>query len=214
MFFRAGKLAFLDELTGSEYKELAPDIAKKVRSWLLKKRWRRHTIAVVATLRLTRFLQSLRLLRHTASTPAHSPLFLEKPQATCRIMTGARGRHYTCRRRLFAASFFMLLMANRPKLSLKRAREIRQRNAACLLQKYGRMMLACLQMNKELRAIGTMQRLLRGYCVRAQNGGALTPFELLWGWQFDIRLLCKQDGSRRSEFGARRRRRHVGRRVP
>ena len=32
VFFRAGKLAFLDELTGSEYKELAPDIANKVRT--------------------------------------------------------------------------------------------------------------------------------------------------------------------------------------
>ena len=31
VFFRAGKLAFLDDLTGSDYKELAPDIANKVR---------------------------------------------------------------------------------------------------------------------------------------------------------------------------------------
>ena len=43
VFFRAGKLAFLDELTGSEYKELAPDIANKVRQrsptlWLIKNR--------------------------------------------------------------------------------------------------------------------------------------------------------------------------------
>jgi myosin-6 len=37
VFFRAGKLAFLDQLTGSEYKELAPDIANKVRVWLVKK---------------------------------------------------------------------------------------------------------------------------------------------------------------------------------
>ena len=58
VFFRAGKLAFLDALTGSEYKELAPDIANKVRVWLIKKRWRRHTIAVVAHLRLTRLLHA------------------------------------------------------------------------------------------------------------------------------------------------------------
>ena len=63
VFFRAGKLAFLDELTGSEYKELAPDIANKVRIWLIKKRWRRHTIAVVAFLRLKRTLADLRLVR-------------------------------------------------------------------------------------------------------------------------------------------------------
>ena len=44
IFFRAGKLAFLDELTGSEYKELAPDIANKVRIWLIKKR-RSHDAA-------------------------------------------------------------------------------------------------------------------------------------------------------------------------
>ncbi|KOO32866.1 myo6 protein [Chrysochromulina tobinii] len=90
VFFRAGKLAFLDQLTGSEYKELAPDIANKVRVWLVKKRWRRHTIAVVAFLRLKRTLEDLRLLR-----------------------------------KLFQTANFMMLMANRPKLSLKRAREIR-----------------------------------------------------------------------------------------
>ena len=43
VFFRAGKLAFLDELTGSEYKELAPDIANKVRIWLIKNR-RSHAV--------------------------------------------------------------------------------------------------------------------------------------------------------------------------
>ena len=103
VFFRAGKLAFLDELTGSEYKELAPDIANKVRIWLIKKRWRRHTIAVVAFLRLKRTLADLRLVR-----------------------------------KLYSAASFMVLMANRPMLSLKRAREIRRRNAATKLQSHAR----------------------------------------------------------------------------
>ena len=62
-FTHASQLAFLDSLTGSEYKELAPDIVNKVRIWLIKKRWRRHTIAVVAFLRLKRTLEDLRLLR-------------------------------------------------------------------------------------------------------------------------------------------------------
>merc|ERR1719262_1764868 len=95
VFFRAGKLAFLDELTGSEYKELAPDIANKVRVWLIKKRWRRHTIAVVAILRLKATLADLRL-----------------------------------RRQFVAVVRFLTLMANRPMLSVKRARQIRWRNAA------------------------------------------------------------------------------------
>lgn len=92
VFFRAGKLAFLDELTGSEYKELAPDIANKVRIWLIKKRWRRHTIAVVALLRLGKVLRALSL-----------------------------------RRKVMEACEFMVLMANRPMLSLKRARQLRAR---------------------------------------------------------------------------------------
>ena len=61
-------LAFLDQLTGSEYKELAPDIANKVRVWLIKKRWRRHTIAVVAFLRLQRTLDEQTEEERRAST--------------------------------------------------------------------------------------------------------------------------------------------------
>lgn len=102
VFFRAGKLAFLDTLTSSEYKELAPDIVNKVRIWLIKKRWRRHTIAIVAYLRIKRMLADLRLLRQ-----------------------------------LYMSIYFMVLMASRPKLSLKRARQIRQRNAAVKIQKHG-----------------------------------------------------------------------------
>ena len=57
VFFRAGKLAFLDELTGSEYKELAPDIANKVRIWLIKNR--RGHVAVTT--------------QHPTSLTAHTP---------------------------------------------------------------------------------------------------------------------------------------------
>ena len=74
VFFRAGKLAFLDELTGSEYKELDPDIANRVRVWLVKKRWRRHTIAVVAHLRLTKVLHALRVVRFWSRRRVISPL--------------------------------------------------------------------------------------------------------------------------------------------
>lgn len=101
VFFRAGKLAFIDSLTSSEYKELAPDIVNKVRIWLVKKRWRRYTIATVAFLRVKARLQELRLLRD-----------------------------------LYMAAYFMAFMT-RPKLSLKRARGIRRRNAAIKMQKNG-----------------------------------------------------------------------------
>ena len=138
IFFRAGKLAFLDELTGSEYKELAPDIANKVRVWLIKKRWRRHTIAVVAFLRLKRALNDLRLVRN-----------------------------------LYYAAFFLNLMANRPMLSLKRAREIRRRNAAVRLQQNARMAVQLNRMHKTKWAVFMAQRVVRGHIVRKQHGGKL-----------------------------------------
>lgn len=138
IFFRAGKLAFLDELTGSEYKELAPDIANKVRVWLIKKRWRRHTIAVVAFLRLKRALNDLRLVRN-----------------------------------LYNAAFFLNLMANRPMLSLKRAREIRRRNAAVRLQQNARMAVQLNRMHKTKWAVFMAQRVVRGHIVRKQHGGKL-----------------------------------------
>ena len=138
VFFRAGKLAFLDELTGSEYKELAPNIANKVRVWLIKKRWRRHTIAVVAFLRLKRTLHDLRLVRQ----------FVE-------------------------AARFMTLMANRPMLSLKRAREIRRRNAATRIQQNGRMMVEMSKLRKTGWACCLVQRFVRGHIARKTHGGAL-----------------------------------------
>ena len=138
VFFRAGKLAFLDELTGSEYKELAPNIANKVRIWLIKKRWRRHTIAVVAFLRLKRTLHDLRLVRQ----------FVE-------------------------AAKFMTLMANRPMLSLKRAREIRRRDAAKRIQQNGRMMVEMSRLHKTKWATFMAQRFVRGHIARKTHGGAL-----------------------------------------
>ena len=138
VFFRAGKLAFLDQLTGSEYKELAPDIANKVRIWLIKKRWRRHTIAVVAFLRLQRTLADLRLVR-----------------------------------KFVAAARFMTLMANRPMLSLKRAREIRMRNAAVLAQKAARQFILAARYYKIQWATRFVERLWRGHMARKRNGGRL-----------------------------------------
>ena len=138
VFFRAGKLAFLDQLTGSEYKELAPDIANKVRVWLVKKRWRRHTIAVVAFLRLKRTLEDLRLLR-----------------------------------KIFQTANFMMLMANRPKLSLKRAREIRARNAANVCQRFARGYLGQRRYHKSQWAIRFAQRFYRGHMARMRCGPAL-----------------------------------------
>ena len=52
VFFRAGRLAFLDELRGSEYQEIAKDIAEKVIRWLARKRLKRAITAVRASFRL------------------------------------------------------------------------------------------------------------------------------------------------------------------
>ena len=138
VFFRAGKLAFLDDLTGSDYKELAPDIANKVRRWLIKKRWRRHTIAVVAVGRMVRFLAELRLLR--------------------RLVTACR---------------FMLLMATAPKLSVRRAREIRRRNAAIRLQSRGRALVAMTRFHRFHWATYFVQRMARGHAARKTHGAPL-----------------------------------------
>jgi len=138
VFFRAGKLAFLDKLTGSEYKELAPDIANRVRVWLIKKRWRRHTIAVVCMLRLTRFLFALRL-----------------------------------KRRFYHAAYFAMLMANRPALSLRRARQLRRGHAAVHVQGFGRRLVEMQRLHRKLWALYLVQRVQRGRAVRLIHGGRL-----------------------------------------
>lgn len=138
VFFRAGKLAFLDALTGSEYKELAPDIANKVRVWLIKKRWRRHTIAVVAFLKLQRFLADLRLVRE-----------------------------------FLAAARFMTLMANRPMLSVKRARQIRIRNASIRMQARARALIFGARYHQLQWATRLVERTYRGHMARKRNGGRL-----------------------------------------
>ena len=143
VFFRAGKLAFLDALTGSEYKELAPDIANKVRVWLIKKRWRRHTIAVVAFLRLKRALDDLRLVA-----------------------------------RFVSAAHFMTLMANRDKLSLKRARQIRQRNGATAVQRLVRGFVASRRYHKAQWATQLAQRVYRGHMARKRAGPRITEIRM------------------------------------
>eukprot|EP00301_Raphidiophrys_heterophryoidea_P005017 c12143_g1_i1.p1 GENE.c12143_g1_i1~~c12143_g1_i1.p1 ORF type:complete len:1493 (+),score=327.31 c12143_g1_i1:156-4634(+) len=60
VFFRAGKLAFLDDLTGADYETIAPDIAEKVRKWLVKKRWKRASITTTSHVRITRRLEQMR----------------------------------------------------------------------------------------------------------------------------------------------------------
>ena len=109
-----------------------------MRVWLIKKRWRRHTIAVVAFLRLQRTLDDLRLVR-----------------------------------KFVAAAQFMTLMANRPKLSLKRAREIRRRNGAIRLQQHGRRLIEEARYHRTQWATRLVERLYRGHMARKRNGGRL-----------------------------------------
>ena len=96
-----------------------------MRIWLIKKRWRRHTIAVVAFLRLKRALNDLRLVRH-----------------------------------LFISFYFITLMMNRPMLSLKRAREIRRRNAATRLQQNGRMLVQVTRRHRTMWAVYLVERVV------------------------------------------------------
>ena len=155
VFFRAGKLAFLDALTGSEYKELAPDIANKVRVWLIKKRWRRHTIAVVAFLRLKATLADLRL-----------------------------------RRQFFAAVRFLTLMANKPLLSVKRARQIRWRNAALRIQAVAKGFVMSTRYHKVQWATRLLERTYRGHMARKRNGGRLAEIRANRKAEEDARRLA------------------------
>eukprot|EP00004_Rigifila_ramosa_P020691 TRINITY_DN5403_c0_g1_i2.p1 TRINITY_DN5403_c0_g1~~TRINITY_DN5403_c0_g1_i2.p1 ORF type:complete len:1321 (-),score=360.16 TRINITY_DN5403_c0_g1_i2:49-3759(-) len=68
IFFRAGKLAFLDDLRSSDYKELAPKIAEKVRKWLMKKKVRRCFRTVLAFNKLAKRLKGLRAFRRIRQT--------------------------------------------------------------------------------------------------------------------------------------------------
>eukprot|EP00299_Pterocystis_sp_00344_P009852 c4277_g1_i1.p1 GENE.c4277_g1_i1~~c4277_g1_i1.p1 ORF type:complete len:1130 (+),score=294.46 c4277_g1_i1:451-3390(+) len=63
VFFRAGKLAFLDDLTGADYETIAPDIAEKVRRWLVKKRWKRAIVSSMAHVKINRRLEQLKAFR-------------------------------------------------------------------------------------------------------------------------------------------------------
>eukprot|EP00966_Prymnesium_polylepis_P057088 1322422-Prymnesium_polylepis.1 len=67
----------------------------------------------------------------------------------------------------------MTLMGSRPKLSLKRARQIRQRNAATKIQKNGRTMLLVAKYFKTQWAARMAQRVVRGHSARKAHGGAL-----------------------------------------
>ena len=100
-----------------------------MRIWLIKKRWRRHTIAVVAFLRLKRTLADLRLVRKLYSAAS----FMVRRDASRN-----RGRLTRAAPQLTPLLSLQVLMANRPMLSLKRAREIRRRNAATKLQSHAR----------------------------------------------------------------------------
>eukprot|EP00002_Diphylleia_rotans_P034220 TRINITY_DN7338_c0_g1_i3.p1 TRINITY_DN7338_c0_g1~~TRINITY_DN7338_c0_g1_i3.p1 ORF type:complete len:1175 (-),score=252.33 TRINITY_DN7338_c0_g1_i3:6-3530(-) len=68
IFFRAGKLAFLDELRSNEYQELAPAIAERVRRWLVRKRWKSAHTAAIAFHRICVRLRCLRAFRRFRQT--------------------------------------------------------------------------------------------------------------------------------------------------
>ena len=76
-------------------------------------------------------------------------------------------------RRFVEAVQFMTLMANRPKLSLKRAREIRRRNAATKITKNGRRLVLVSKYYKMQYSTRLLQRVVRGHLARKTHGGAL-----------------------------------------
>jgi hypothetical protein len=67
----------------------------------------------------------------------------------------------------------MTLMANRPMLSLKRAREIRARNASTKLQASARGFILSCRYHKKQWGTRLVQRLYRGHMARKRNGGRL-----------------------------------------
>lgn len=67
----------------------------------------------------------------------------------------------------------MTLMANRPKLSLKRAREIRQRNASVTCGRAARAFLDFRRYHRTQRGTRAVQRIYRGHMARKRAGPRL-----------------------------------------
>uniref|UniRef100_A0A7S2JLY7 Myosin motor domain-containing protein n=1 Tax=Cyanoptyche gloeocystis TaxID=77922 RepID=A0A7S2JLY7_9EUKA len=67
VFFKAGKLAFLDEITGGA-SNMASDMVEKVKRWLCKKRLRRAQFATVAAVKVRSRLHMIRLLYRLRKT--------------------------------------------------------------------------------------------------------------------------------------------------
>jgi myosin heavy subunit len=59
IFFRAGKLAFLDDLKSSDYLESAPHIMQKIKGWIIKQKFKSAFYQIKAGFRLIKFYKSL-----------------------------------------------------------------------------------------------------------------------------------------------------------
>jgi len=63
VFFRAGRLALLDELRGGDWQELAKDIAIKVQKWLARKRLMRAFRGVFAAVKFQNRINKMRAFK-------------------------------------------------------------------------------------------------------------------------------------------------------
>lgn len=156
VFFRAGKLAFLDSLRSSEYEELAPDIVNKVRVWLIRRRFRRHTIAVVAFLRINRTLSELRARNRIYKCFRMAVLLTNRPMLSLK-----RARELLRRR----AATTIQAYARR---QIVLARQHRELWATFTVQRLVRGFLARARYGPELRAA----RATRAEALRAERTAA------------------------------------------
>jgi myosin heavy subunit len=125
VFFKAGQLAFLEQLTGRDMSEGGLDLVAKVKKWLVRRRWFKATSVVKTCVKLM--------------------------QMNVGMLHFKRIRQ--------AASVMSLIN----RTWLKRAREIKRRNAAMSIQLLGKMVMArsgFLQLRETVETVQTQWRML------------------------------------------------------
>eukprot|EP00300_Choanocystis_sp_HF-7_P014386 c18673_g1_i1.p1 GENE.c18673_g1_i1~~c18673_g1_i1.p1 ORF type:complete len:1329 (+),score=307.37 c18673_g1_i1:31-4017(+) len=128
VFFKAGQLAFLEQLTGRDLSEGGLDIVAKVKKWLIRKRWRKACSVVKTCVKLMKMNVGM--------------LHLKRLRRAARVMT----------------------LIN--KGILRRARAIKQRNAALTLQAAAKKYIAIAHMKKVRNASLIVQHQWRMLTLR------------------------------------------------
>ena len=87
----------------------------------------------------------------------------------------------------------MTLMANRPLLSLKRARQIRTRNASVRMQARARALVFSARYHRTQWAARLLERTYRGHMARKRNGGRLAEIRAKKKAEAEARRLAEEE---------------------